>query len=168
VLVGRAAGGDEGAFAVLVGRYGRPVLSLCYASTLSRVEAEDLAQEVFLAAWRNLPRFRAEAAFSTWLFALARNACVDRTRRLAARPQPAGGVEVGSVVEGADQVDRVMTVAIFVAASRLSLPLRQALLMRDVQGLSYREIALVQGVPVGTVRSRIAAARASIASELDA
>src|SRR5216684_7781423 len=69
-LVEQAAAGDQEAFAVLVGRYGQPILSLCYSSILDAAEAEDLAQEVFVSAWRNLRRFRGEAAFSTWLFAL--------------------------------------------------------------------------------------------------
>src|SRR6266700_8205350 len=65
LLVERARAGDEQAFGALVARYGQPVLSLCYASTLDASEAEDLSQEVFLSAWRNLKRFRGESAFST-------------------------------------------------------------------------------------------------------
>src|SRR5262245_10726413 len=81
LLARRAAGGDRTAFAALVERYGQPVLSLCYASSLDRHAAEELAQDVFLAAWRGLPRFRGGSSFATWLFAIARNACVDRARR---------------------------------------------------------------------------------------
>src|SRR3954452_23507568 len=96
-LVERARAGDERAFAELVDRYGGGVISLCYASTLDAAEAEDLAQEVFVAAWRGLARFRGDAAFSTWLFALARNACIDQARRRSGRPpltearEPRGG-----------------------------------------------------------------------------
>src|SRR5689334_21461162 len=86
-LVRRASGGDRQAFAQLVERYGQPVLSLCYASSLDRHVAEELAQDVFLAAWRGLPRFRGGSSFATWLFAIARNACVDRARRRSARPR---------------------------------------------------------------------------------
>jgi RNA polymerase sigma-70 factor (ECF subfamily) len=145
----------------LVERYGQPLLSLCYASTLNPADAEELAQEVFLAAWRSLSGFRGEASFSTWLFALARNACIDRVRRAAVRPQlVADQAEAGAEpLAGAAQATAA---AIFSAAARLSVPLRQALLLRDVQGLSYEEIARLQAVPVGTVRSRIAAARAAV------
>lgn len=160
-LVERARLGDEAAFGALVARYGQPILSLCYSSTLDAGEAEDLSREIFVAAWRHLKRFRGESAFSTWLFALARNVCVDRARRARRRAEPlqteelvdlrASGAPAGLVEE------------IFAAARALSLPLRQALLLRDVQGLSYEEIAALQSVPVGTVRSRIAAARTAVA-----
>ena len=149
-LVARAQAGDEHAFAELVDRYGGAVISLCYASTLNAAESEDLAQDVFVAAWRGLPRFRGASTFSTWLFALARNACVDQARRRAVRPRLA------------EEAPRETARAILSAAAELSLPLRQALLLRDLQGLSYEEIARAQGVPVGTVRSRLSAARAAV------
>ena len=165
--VARARGGDEQAFAELVARYGPPILSLCFASTFDAGEAEDAAQEIFLAAWKGLRRFRGEAAFSTWLFALARNRCVDRARRAAARPKmtmlnSASEPTIGAV----DEASRRTAAAIMAAASELSLPLCQALLLRDVQGLSYDEIAQLQNVPIGTVRSRIAGARSTVAARV--
>jgi RNA polymerase sigma-70 factor (ECF subfamily) len=162
-LVERSRGGDEDAFAALVNRYGQPVLSLCYGSTLDAAEAEDLAQEVFLSAWRHLGRFRGESAFSTWLFALARNACVDRARRARHRPRVGLPDELADQPAARDPVDRATVDGIFAAAGSLSVPLRQALLLRDLQGLSYEEIAALQAVPIGTVRSRIAAARTAVA-----
>jgi RNA polymerase sigma-70 factor (ECF subfamily) len=165
-LVERAREGDEEAFGALVARYGQPVLSLCYASTLDAAEAEDLSQEVFVSAWRNLKRFRGESAFSTWLFALARNACIDRARRLRNRPQLGLPDGLADTRAAGGSPEQATLEAIFVAARALSVPLRQALLLRDLQGLSYEEIAQVQGVPIGTVRSRIAAARSAITQEL--
>jgi RNA polymerase sigma-70 factor (ECF subfamily) len=159
-LVERAQAGDERAFAELVDRYGGPVVSLCYASTMNVAEAEDLSQEVFMAAWRGLPRFRGASSFSTWLFALARNACIDQARRRAVRPQLVDHRE--SAADVVDEAPRETARAILAAAAELSLPLRQALLLRDVQGLSYEEIARVQDVPLGTVRSRLSAARAAV------
>jgi RNA polymerase sigma-70 factor, ECF subfamily len=159
-LVERARAGDERAFGELVDRYGGAVISLCYASTIDAAEAEDLAQEVFVAAWRGLARFRGDAAFSTWLFALARNACIDQARRRSVRPQLTEAREPAA--DPVDEAPRETARAIFAAAAELSVPLRQALLLRDVQGLSYEEIARLQGVPVGTVRSRLAAARAEV------
>lgn len=165
-LVERARAGDQVAFGSLVARYGRPVLSLCFASTLDRGEAEDLSQEIFVSAWQNLSRFRGESAFSTWLFALARNACVSRARRWRSRPRPVAGEVVEPLAS--DQSGQPETVsAIFAAVGDLSMPLRQALLLRDLQGLSYEEIAALQAVPIGTVRSRIAAARTAVARAMD-
>ena len=166
-LVADARRGDEVAFACLVDRYGPMVLNLAYASTLSRSDAEDVAQETFLVAWRGLAQFRGDAAFSTWLYGLARSRCADRARRAAVRPRLARHGEADPVDAAAvDPERRGTALAILAAAAGLSLAQRQAVLMRDVQGLSYEEIAVLQGVPVGTVRSRIAAARRSIADEV--
>jgi RNA polymerase sigma-70 factor (ECF subfamily) len=165
--VRRAQAGDQVAFAALVGRYGRAVTSLCYASTLNPSDAEELAQDVFLAAWRGLPRFRADAAFSTWLFSLTRNACVDRARRAATRPRLATDDEQADAASPThDDESRRTARAILEAAALLSTPLRQALLLRDIQGLSYEEIAALQDVPIGTVRSRISAARRAVVEAL--
>ena len=163
-IVERAQAGDGAAFAQLVERYSSPILSICYASVLNPTDAEDLAQDVFLAAWRSLRTFRGEAAFSTWLFALARNRCIDRSRRQRVRPQLVAEDEQAPQAHYVVDEDAPrLANAVLQAAKTLSVPLRQALLLRDIQGLSYEEIADLQDVPVGTVRSRIAAARASVA-----
>jgi RNA polymerase sigma-70 factor (ECF subfamily) len=166
-LVEQTLAGDTRAFAALVDRYGPPITSLCYASTLDRAEADDLTQEIFLSVWRKLASFRGEAAFSTWLFALARNACIDRSRRKGARPQQQLATAASEEVTAADDPDSATVAAILALARTLSEPLRQALLLRDIQGLSYDEIATIQGVPVGTVRSRIASARLAIVAGLE-
>ena len=166
-LVGRAQRGDQDAFAGLVARYGAMVMSLAYASTLSRADAEDVAQETFLSAWRGLPEFRAEAQFSTWLYGLARSRCVDRMRRAAVRPAVAAHPgDDRSDWAGRSDDGRRTAGAIMAAAAALPLPQRQAVLMRDVQGLSYEEIAVLQDVAVGTVRSRIAVGRSWIANRV--
>jgi RNA polymerase sigma-70 factor (ECF subfamily) len=169
-LVERARRGDEGAFGLLVGRYGPMVLSLAYASTLNRSDAEDIAQETFVSAWRALPRFRGDASFSTWVYGLARNRCTDWVRRASARPRLWGGDDRFEAAISPDLAseDRKTVRAIMLAAAALPLAQRQAVLMRDVQGLSYEEIAAAQDVPLGTVRSRISAARRLIAAKAGA
>src|SRR5262249_20802840 len=115
---------------------------------------------------RNLASFRADAAFSTWLFALARNTCIDAARRRAARPSLP---RAGEATAGASDLrthSSPTVAAIFETAARLPEPQRAALLLRDLQRLSYDEIAVLQQVPIGTVRSRIAAARRTIADEV--
>lgn len=161
-----ARAGDEQAFAQLVGRYGPPVLSLCFASTQDRSAAEDLAQDVFVAAWRSLDRFREDSSFSTWLFAITRNSSIDWSRRRAVRPSTTPLHEQRALVaaptgtrEGGDAL---------AAMAELSPPLREALLLREIQGLSYDEIATLQDVPLGTVRSRLSAARSLVADRMRA
>ena len=164
-LVRLAQGGDEQAFAALVQRYGQPILSLAYTSTLDAAAAEELAQDVFVAAWRGLNRYRSDSAFSTWLFAIARNAAVDAARRRRSRVPTIPLTEAHSIDlpdTGGDASE------VLEAAACLSAPLREALLLREIQGLTYDEIAMVQGVPLGTVRSRIAAARTFVADRLRA
>jgi RNA polymerase sigma-70 factor (ECF subfamily) len=164
-LVRRAQAGDEAAFAALVQRYGQPILSLAYASTLDAAAAEELAQDVFVAAWRGLSRYRSDSAFSTWLFSIARNAAVDAARRRRGHVPTVPLNEAHSIDvrdAGGDAS------AVLDAAACLSAPLREALLLREIQGLTYDEIATVQGVPLGTVRSRIAAARGFVADRLRA
>ena len=147
----------------------RRVLMAAYRVGGNMADAEDVAQETFLAAWRGLARFRGDAAFSTWLYGLARSRCADRARRAAVRPRLARHGDGEAIDRStADPEQRGTAVAILAAAAGLSLAQRQAVLMRDVQGLSYEEIAALQDVPVGTVRSRIATGRRSIADEVGA
>src|SRR5712691_10337620 len=121
-LVEHTLAGDESAFAALVDRYGPPITSLCYASTLDRAEAEDLTQEIFLSAWRKLRSFRGEAAFSTWLFALARNACIDRSRREAARPESHTSELAREMLHRSEPADTATLAAVFELAASLSEP----------------------------------------------
>src|SRR3989442_4806556 len=144
-LVEQTLRGDDEAFATLVARYGQPIISLCYASTLDRADAEDLAQEIFLTAWRKLATFRGDAAFSTWLFALARNACVDRSRRQSARPQRTVSDLVPEQV-AEESADPAAVGAVFAVAATLPEPLRPAPLVRAVPWLSHEELVLLHGV----------------------
>ncbi len=167
-LVKAAAAGDREAFDDLVGRYQGQIVNLARAMTGGDADVDDMAQEIFVRAWRSLARFRGEAAFRTWLYGIALNVIrTHRTRRSRLRTllwsPPAETLDdplerVRDEDPGVEQ-KIVMRDAIDRALSRLPAGLREALVLRDVQGLEYREIAAALGVPVGTVESRIFRAR---------
>jgi RNA polymerase sigma-70 factor, ECF subfamily len=170
-LVEGAAAGDQVAFGQLVLRHQTRILSLIRALTARDPDSEDLAQEVFIRAFRSIGRFRRESSFKTWLHAVAvnivRTHLARRSKDVRARTtsldagaagqfgQPCGGgraIETSLVLR--DTIDR--------ALATLPEDLRIALTLRDVQGLNYREIALALDIPMGTVESRIFRARQRI------
>ncbi|HME77199.1 MAG TPA: sigma-70 family RNA polymerase sigma factor [Mycobacterium sp.] len=154
-LVRRACAGDERAFVELVAADRSAVWAVCLRITGNRTDAEDALQDTLLAAWRNLAQFRSDAKFSTWLFRIAANAALAIVRR---RPET---VEIFDVVamrgDPGDQVadaDRVQT-----ALMALPEVFRVALVLRIYGDLSYEDIAVHQGIPVQTVKSRLWRAR---------
>ena len=168
-LVEQAAAGSRQAFDDLVRRHQASIVSLARALTHGSADAEDIAQEVFVRAWRSLKGFRGDSAFRTWLHRVAVNVIhshhgrVARIRRVilpSPAPSPDEAVPENDPIErAADPVDveqeMVMRDAIDKALGSLPEELRVAVTLRDVQGLDYREIATVLGVPIGTVESRI-------------
>lgn len=164
--VGRVQQGDARAFDELVVKYQDRLVNYVRALGAGHADAEDAAQEAFLRAFRGLGRFRRLSHFKTWLYQIATNVTRTAARRRAARPEAASGLladaEAGaSPPAGADDLE-----ARIVARDRLdralaALPedLRQAVVLRDVEGWEYREIAAMVGVPIGTVESRIFRAR---------
>ena len=169
-LARRAAGGDEDAFAQLVGLHEKKVYGLALRMCGNPEDAADAAQEAFLAAWKGLPRFRGEAGFSTWLYRLTSNAAIDHLRRVK---RQRGGVSLDGGGPGLDAVDDApspqaqaeeteLREAVAEGLSMLSEDHRQALLLRELRGLSYEEIASELRVDLGTVKSRISRARGSL------
>jgi RNA polymerase sigma-70 factor, ECF subfamily len=157
-LIRAAAAGDLGAFERLVRTYQEPVWRFLRRLLDDPGVAEDVAQETFLRVFRRLPTFTFEAKFSTWVFQIARNAGVDelRSRRrrirlasLAPPPTPAAGVP-----EARAEIDA--------ALASLPVDLREAILLIEVLGLRYHEVARVLGVPEGTVKSRVFSARSRL------
>ncbi len=179
-LVARAKGGDQEAFAQLVEQTQDRVYSLALRMVGDPEDAADLAQEALLSAWKGLPRFQGEAAFSTWLYRLTSNACIDFLRREKRRRAggsilylDAGGEEGGSIDlpdYGADPHRQLeqgeVRSQIAQALAELSPEHRQVLSLREVAGLSYTEIAAALGVEEGTVKSRIARARLALRKKL--
>lgn len=168
-LVGAAATGDREAFDELVRRHQAQILNLVRALTGGAADADDLAQEAFVRAWRGLGRFRGESTFRTWLYGVAVN--VVRTHH--AKRKRFGRLfwtGTGRDERDPDPLDRavthagieesvVMRDAIDRALAALPEELREAVTLRDVQGLEYGDIAAALGVPIGTVESRIFRAR---------
>ena len=169
-LVRAAAGGDTEAFERLVRTYENKIYHLALRMCGSADEAADIAQEAFLAAWRGLPSFRGEANFATWLYRLTSNAAIDYLRR---QKKQRGDLSLDDEELGLDAVDTApgpqdaaegaeLCSAVSEGLRRLGEDHRQVLVLREIQGLSYEEIAEVLALDLGTVKSRISRARSAL------
>lgn len=161
-LVEAAAAGSRDAFDELMCRHQVAIFNLIRVLAIRGADADDLAQEVFVRAWKGLRRFRGESSFRTWLYRVALN--VARTERARQRSllrwlRPVG--DAPEIASGDPPVDRILAAREAVEYALRSLPddLRTAVTLRDLQGLEYREIATILNVPIGTVESRIFRAR---------
>ena len=168
-LVAAARGGDEGAFEALVRLYEKRVFALAVRMCGSREDAAEASQEAFLAAWQGLAFFRGESSFSTWLYRLTSNACVDLLRR-EGRHRAAAGPSLDDEEAGLDVPDQTLSPqdeaerrelreSIDRGLEALTPEHRQVLVLREMHQLSYDEIANVLSLDVGTVKSRISRAR---------
>jgi RNA polymerase sigma-70 factor (ECF subfamily) len=158
-----AQGGDRAALDTLLRRHYDRLYALCRRMTGDDADAADACQEALMAIVRGLPGFDGRSAFGTWAYRVATNACLDELRRRRRRPEPGlpeGSAEVASpldAVEGSTtrlDLDR--------ALQQLPADYRAVVVLRDVCGLSYDEIAGTLGIPAGTVRSRIARGRSAL------
>lgn len=178
-LVERAQRGDKHAFELLVAKYQRRLGRLISRFVRNAAEAEDVTQDAFIKAYRALPAFRGDSAFYTWLYRIgintAKNHLVAQGRRApTSTPLDAEEAEefedAALLHEVATPENELMSkqVVEVVNASLQELPddLRTALTLREIEGLSYEEIAAVMDCPIGTVRSRIFRARDAIAANL--
>ena len=155
--------GSSDAVDVLLRRHQDRVLGLAYRILGNRADALDASQEVFVAVFRKAASFRHQSAFTTWLYRLTVNACNDHARRRSRLPQPAEAVDVASP-DAIGRADDRLTIA--GAMRKVPLEQRTAVVMRDLLGLSYEEIAQATGTAVGTVKSRISRGRAALAGGL--
>jgi RNA polymerase sigma-70 factor (ECF subfamily) len=175
-LILRCQQGDETAFETLVRQYEKKVYALCRRMCRSEDDAQEAAQDAFLAVWRGIGSYRADAAFSTWLYRLATNACLDLLRREKKR---GGDVSLDDEESFLDPVDpapqpeelaeRAETRrAVREALDALPDDYRAVLLLRETEQLSYAEIADATGLELGTVKSRISRARLALRNYLAA
>lgn len=162
-LVGAARGGDLGAFEDLVRRYQGHVWRLALHLLHDPDLASDATQEAFVRAYRFLPRYRGESKFSTWLFSIARNCALDEARKATRRRRISDRAEAQP-----RPVSKEVGVALEVREAVASLPadLREPVVMIDMFGISYKEVAAILKTPEGTIKSRVHRAREILVQSL--
>jgi RNA polymerase sigma-70 factor (ECF subfamily) len=178
-LVQRAQRGEPGAFDALVRRYQHKVVKLVMRYVRNPTEAEDIAQDAFIKAYRALSRFRGDSAFYTWLYRIAintaKNSLASRARNPVQLDSNGSGDEdrpsleermIDTATPEALALTEEIRATVSAAIDRLPEDLRTAIMLRELEGLSYEEIAKTMDCPVGTVRSRIFRAREAVDERL--
>ncbi len=183
LLVSSFLSGNATAFDRIVYKYRDRVVAFCVRQVGSAPDGEDLAQDVFVKAYKNLSRFRNDAKLSTWLFQIAINACKNHRRSwwrrlMLSRARPKENAGDGAEQDPIDALEDTrdmpskelerhrMAASLEQALQTLSATARELVLLRDVQGLSYEEICAVTGHPRGTVKSKLSRARSALQSQL--
>ncbi len=159
-LVKRFIDGDESAFAILVQRHKEKVRNIIYLTMNSSNSVDDIAQDVFLTVYRNLDDFRFESQFTTWLYRITVNKCKDYMRKIKIRNiftpiKEAEGKSEDNITPESKDISGIVHKAI----GKLPEKLRVPLLLKDIEGMSYQEIAETVQCEIGTVKSRIFRAR---------
>jgi RNA polymerase sigma-70 factor (ECF subfamily) len=164
----KAQRGDERAFSLIVRAYEQPVYNYVLRLVGDRSLAEDLTQEVFLRIYQGLPGFSDRSRFTTWMFQVTKNRVLDELRALERRPRAVVALDDIPPLEVVDQpFERAETIdAVWRAVEGLTVDLKMALLLRDVVGLSYVEIADSLEITLATVKWRIYKAREEVATVL--
>lgn len=179
-LLRRAQAGDEAAFGAIMRGYYERSFRLVYSIVRQEADARDVCQEIWLTVWRELPKFRGDARFSTWLHTIATRRSLDHLRKrrrwfdrflpfdtgdaaVESAPEPVTIEDAGKLAEGSERY-----AALQAALAALPPKLRAVLALREVEGLSYAEIAQATSIPTGTVMSRLYHARRLLAQKLGA
>lgn len=173
VLLARAKKGEIAAFESLMTAYENRVYTLALRSMGSEQDAADITQEVFLRTWKNLDSFRGDSSFSTWLYRVTSNLCIDFARKRAAEGGMASIDDAESLAASIADTSRTiqpeqaienqeLREELQYALAQLSEEHRKVVLLRDVAGLAYIEIARTLGIEEGTVKSRLARARSAL------
>jgi RNA polymerase sigma-70 factor (ECF subfamily) len=178
-LVERVQRGDKQAFGLLVQKYQRKLARLLSRFIRDPAEVEDVAQEAFIKAYRALPAFRGDSAFYTWLYRIGINTAKNHLVAMGRRAPTSTEVDAGEA-EGLDEGEQLRDIntpeslllsseiarTVNATIDKLPEELRKAIQMREIEGMSYEDIAAAMNCPIGTVRSRIFRAREAIAVEL--
>lgn len=178
-LVARVQNGDKKAFDLLVLKYQRKIMRLLSRMIRDPAETEDVAQEAFIKAYRALPQFRGDSAFYTWLYRIAINTARNWLATNKRRPSSSSSIEneEGETFDETENLtdhstpeselaSREIAQTVNKAIEDLPEELRNAIVMREIDGMSYEDIAQSMNCPIGTVRSRIFRAREAIATRL--
>ncbi|HEY7675727.1 MAG TPA: sigma-70 family RNA polymerase sigma factor [Candidatus Methylomirabilis sp.] len=168
-LLVRCMEGDRDAFAPIYEQFKGTMHTLAYHMMGNRADADEAAQEAFLAAWRGLGTFRFESGFGTWLYRMGVNVCLERLRREGRRRamRNGHGADLARAAKAAAPAEADGPGAdVRAALATLDPAYRACIILRDLEGLSYQEIAEALGAPVGTVRSRIARGRERLRAAL--
>ncbi len=156
-MLDRCALGDERAIRWILSRYRDRVVRLAAHVLHNSREAEDVAQEAFVKAFRQIAQFRGDSGFYAWLYRIVINLCLDRMRRKCVSAEMPLDGAMPSLVATTPDIEKRL--AVEQVLNSLTPPMRAALILREVEGLEYAEIAAVLEIPVGTVRSRLNTAR---------
>jgi RNA polymerase sigma-70 factor (ECF subfamily) len=164
-LVARSVDGDSESFNQLVRRWERPIYALAYRTIGREEDARDVTQDTFLRAFRALPGFKGQAKFSSWLYRIALNLCRDWMRRqrrtpTVAMPEGVDLIELASEQGPVESIEtlvarREMSDAVAEVMKRLPEEQRTAIVLKEYHGLTFQEIADIQGCPLSTVKTRL-------------
>lgn len=174
-IIAEIRGGNTNAYASLVRKYQEKILRLSVSLLYNRTAAEDASQEIFIKAYRSLSEFKGESSFSTWIYRIASNHCMDILRKESRRRSEsweslleregekihdlfASTPNAQSALENRDLVDKIL--------QEIPEKQRMILVLREVQGLTYEEIAQVEGSSVDAVKSRLKRARENLRDKL--
>ncbi|HEY5160252.1 MAG TPA: sigma-70 family RNA polymerase sigma factor [Gaiellaceae bacterium] len=168
-VIRRAQRGDERAFALIVRAYEAPIFNYVLRMVGDRALAEDLTQDIFLRVFRGLRGYSRQARFTTWLFQVAKNRVIDEIRAVERRPRTLVAIEDAPQLEVVDApIEQSEAIEILLSeVDKLSPDLKEALLLRDIVGLSYNEIADTLDVTLATVKWRIFKAREEVQQALE-
>jgi RNA polymerase sigma-70 factor (ECF subfamily) len=164
-LVARAQGGDVESFNQLIVRWERPIYALAYRVIGKEEDARDVCQDAFLRAYRALPGFKGQAKFSSWLYRIALNLCRDWIRRqrrapVSQMPEDSDATELAAEAGPVESIEelvarRELSAIVEDAMSVLSEEQRTAIILKEYHGMTFQEIADMQGCPLSTVKTRL-------------